>query len=626
MSLLIKSIKLDGFKSYEKATISFNEKFNVIVGENNIGKTTIFEAMLLWKKCYDLNVKANKKGFYKSGNNLYVNFEELHFIRLSQDTDIFNGTKKECMIYLQLFDDELQSNFDLGFTLTKPYNIPNAYIRITMIDQSEFSEFEKYCKYKNIKLDNIMFIHQTKPVSNVLNKEPYMYKGQIIKKIEKGKSNEVLRNKIINSINSNKERLETYMKKVLGIDFSFIIPTKNKKDQQEYIDLKVNINNQKLDIFLQGSGFLQVAEIFSTIDTVDNELNILLIDEPDSHISPRIQNKLLQELKKIHNTQIFVISHNDNFVSNLDPNEIIFINSDNKSKSDIYSLVQNSDLDVIHHSMGGIISSLTTLQNADKIIFVEGEDDIAYIKKIYNRMCVVDIADKILSDSIDFGDIAFWHIRGKDYLKIKIDNYKNILSQLVERKRYSIIFDKDFCTVKFNNIFKNEMKNRLGKNSKCYTHEGYCFESVLFSNDEILANFIHRLSKVDINIVEKFIEDYRISIQNDLKNVSTDRYNKMKNKFNGQKKESRLELKKVDFDCFAKECSKDYKYAMNKYNITEFVLNFEKRQKVKLFDRNDDNPETCASLLLKSYIETIKSIDDVYDSYKELIKFIFKND
>lgn len=102
---------------------------------------------------------------------------------------------------------------------------------------------------------------------------------------------------------------------------------------------------------LQGSGFLQVAEIFSSMAIMDNALNVLLIDEPDSHISPRIQNKLLDCLKEISNVQVFVITHNDNFVSELAAEDIIFINSENKNTGHIEAL-NDINIDVLHSSLG----------------------------------------------------------------------------------------------------------------------------------------------------------------------------------------------------------------------------------------------------------------------------------
>lgn len=36
--------------SINKLTIDLNDKYNLIIGKNNIGKTSIFESILFWKK------------------------------------------------------------------------------------------------------------------------------------------------------------------------------------------------------------------------------------------------------------------------------------------------------------------------------------------------------------------------------------------------------------------------------------------------------------------------------------------------------------------------------------------------------------------------------------------------
>ena len=47
---MIKKIVIDKFKSINHLEITPAGNFNVLIGENNIGKTTIFEAIHLWKR------------------------------------------------------------------------------------------------------------------------------------------------------------------------------------------------------------------------------------------------------------------------------------------------------------------------------------------------------------------------------------------------------------------------------------------------------------------------------------------------------------------------------------------------------------------------------------------------
>lgn len=64
---MLKKIYIKNFKSIQELEIDCNDGFNIIIGENNIGKTTIFEALHLWKICYDTNIqKRNKKLFYSN--------------------------------------------------------------------------------------------------------------------------------------------------------------------------------------------------------------------------------------------------------------------------------------------------------------------------------------------------------------------------------------------------------------------------------------------------------------------------------------------------------------------------------------------------------------------------------
>ena len=155
---------------------------------------------------------------------------------------------------------------------------------------------------------------------------------------------------------------------------------------------------------------------------MDNALNILLIDEPDSHISPRIQNNLLKCIKEIAKVQVFVISHNDNFVSEVQPNEVIFVNSENKGNGTIKAL-NDVNIDALHSALGGVITGLTRLQKSKRVIFVEGEDDISYLKSMN------EVLRKVGSGKcIDFSKVSFWYIRGKDDLKLKVMANKQLLS------------------------------------------------------------------------------------------------------------------------------------------------------------------------------------------------------
>ena len=624
--MYISELSLESFKSYENVRLIFDKSFNVIIGENNIGKSTIFEALQLWKKCYDLSITAKGDKFYSKTTTLYINFEDLHFIRLASDEDILYPGRTTCnlkVVFAEETNGPLQY-YALDFTLTKP-NIKNAYVRVIQGDEDEFGRLSERLGQLNIKLREFVFIHQTSPVSNVLSKEPYMFKGQIIKKIQRGKSDEVLRNKIIQSLEKGPQ-LETWMQDVLDISFRFILPKRSERDRSEYIKLLVERDGSKLDAYLQGSGFLQIAEIFSTIEVMDNALNVLLIDEPDSHISPRIQSRLLCCLKRISDTQTFIISHNDNFVADVAPENILFVNGTNKGQGMIEPL-NVGNIDALHVALGGIITGLTRLQKYKTIFFVEGKDDISYLRMLCSALKRIGSME-----AIEIDKLSFWFVRGKDSLNIKIMAGKQLLSQAVTGCRFNAIFDKDFSTSIANENFINtDIRGRLGNGCVVHTHNGYCIESVLFSNLELLKCYLEKLLPhaaahlIDGVIpnpnfdLSQFIQRFCENKRTDIRDVSTQFYKDMKNCFNSQKKPQRPELNNVNFDDFAAEACNTIQFLMNKNNIAEFVMQLESQIGGQLFARDDDSEETLSSGLLTHYFRTIETDTDIFPDFLELV-------
>lgn len=97
----VKSIQLKNFKGFENINIILNSKTNIIIGENNIGKSSLFEAILLWKKCFDNIIQSNKNSFYKIDKaGRYIPFNDLNFIRIINDTDLFYTSPNEARITL----------------------------------------------------------------------------------------------------------------------------------------------------------------------------------------------------------------------------------------------------------------------------------------------------------------------------------------------------------------------------------------------------------------------------------------------------------------------------------------------------------------------------------------------
>lgn len=621
MKLRISKISLKNFKTFEEISIHPNPDFNIIIGENSSGKSTIFEAIHLWEKCYQTYILDSRKGFYKvkKSTNRYVNYQDLDFLRITKDEDLFHNPKapdlgKCAEITIALTsDDEVAQTWNLGFKVTCPSSIKNAFYRVQPKDEEQFTAFaDSFCVAGKF-LDEAIFIYQTRPVSGVHQFEPYYNEAQIKKKIQKGSSHEVLRNKII-SKRKSKSALEDSISEIVEKPVKFTLPPTTRRDKDEYVRLDVSVNNSKpYDLHLQGSGFLQIVEILATIEFIDAPLKLLLVDEPDSHIHSKLQQNLLAHLRKIDHNQFFVISHNDQFVTNAGDSEVFFLSDDAKQSGSLEP-INPTGFDVIKNSLGGVILSLELLNQANHIAFVEGNDDADYLlslnKKIKNISPVIGCLSKV----------TFFPLRGKDNIVKKIEYNKRTLTSLIKGKSWNVIFDRDFSTTKVDEELKAMMN---GKDCRPHSHEGYCIESVIFSDKAILKRyFCSLIESLPDAEAENHIDQVLLQLATDIRNTDTLLNKDVEARFNGQKN-NRPEFEKLQFIDVMRSWTLEGEFkperVMSKPLIRDFVIELESRIQCSLFLRTSNNEEEIASKLFLKYIKFISSIEDVVPSLKQLL-------
>jgi AAA15 family ATPase/GTPase len=615
----ISKIFIKNFKNIEELEIFPNQNFNVIIGENNQGKTTIFEALQTWYRCYQLYIRPNRTHFYK-GNNLYLNYENLDFLRLSKDTDLYTSAPNKAIIGLTINDTNLEgveTEFNLEFLINRPQSISNAYLRVIKKVNANFYSFGEHLRNKSTKLDDAIFLYQTNPIARVLRKEPFMNEGQIRKKIKRGNSQEVLRSKIL--LHKNKEKLEEQVSKVLGTDIKFHLSNKNKKDKDEYVILQVERNNKSFELYLQGSGLIQITEIFATVDYLASKLNILLIDEPDSHIHLTLQKRLMENLKELSDNQTFIISHNDGFVSETKDGELFYLNDNSKN---IKKLLPLEDADLIKKDFGSPIQTLEELNSSDNIVFVEGNDDKNYFKTLRNKILDSDIETNI----DEMKKCFFFQIRGKDNLVVKIDNNRRTLSQLFNDKKYIIITDKDFSTVTLSNTENTAIQTRLRGNSKAICHDGYCIESTLFSDLEKLNNYITYKTSLSYSDIATNSNEILDSFISDFNNVSSERHSNFEQKFITQQK-NRIELSTITFNQVLRDSilNKDsLKNIMNKGLIREYITCLETKCSVEIVENGSVlNDEDFCNKLFTDYLDNIPNHKILFDCHKSFITEIY---
>lgn len=451
---IIKNIEIKNYKGFDQLKITCDE-FNIIIGENNIGKSSIFEALLLWKQCYDCVTLSKQTGFYKDSSSKYLRYEDLEFLRLTSDRDLFNQyTQGNKMITIIVELEYKSIIYNLGFEITCSENPGNVYFRINYVDGDEFS---KFANNFNGKVSDAIYIHKTQSISTIPAKEPYMNKAQVRRKIVRGKSYEVLRNKMISSENLLR-KIENDLREVFK-DKSINLKAKSS-NSDEYINLQVEIKGKSSELHLQGSGFLQIVEIFSSIEFFDGALNIILLDEPDSHIHVQLLLSLINTLKEqSENNQIFIISHNEKFVDySFDKGKLFFLNREVKNKSKCLIPINDRMKLYVKKELGSIISNLDEFGSVEKLIFVEGKNDIHFWERAFQKYMQLK--------KIPSSNPYFIFIDGKDKIDEKIRHFLNMSQQIKKIDKIIVIFDKDFSTICLNKKEISAVKKAISDRDK----------------------------------------------------------------------------------------------------------------------------------------------------------------
>lgn len=628
MDLSISEIFIKNFKGIKEIRYYPHDDFNIIIGENNIGKSTIFEAIQLWEKCYTSFIQSKLKSFYKvdASKHRYVNYDELDFLRIQKSADLFNKYRSGAKAIIGLTIKSENSSYNLEFNITRPTSIDNAFFRVQTTDHEEFRRFsEDFVRSTNKNLTEAIFIYQTRPLSSVHKSEPYLTKPQINKKIRTGLSQEVLRNKINSLSKQQHQALETSLSRILGKIVKIDLPPSGTAQKKECIEIYVKIGNQiPKELYLQGSGFIQIVEILSTIELVETPLKVLLVDEPDSHIHAKLQKNLIEELRLLSNNQFFIISHNDQFVTSAKEGELFFLNEEVHNAHKMLPLPYES-FNEIKKSLGGVLVGLELLNKAKKIIFVEGDDDEAYLNDIYSKYC------KIMNNNSKMDELFFFPLRGKDQIIKKIDYNKRILSKLFKNKSFIPIFDKDFSSSKTDVSLYKGIKKVLGNNCKILTHDGYCIESVLFSDlDNLKRLLLIMYSHLDDNLIIRSIDEVVEYFDTNIDKVSSPLYQQLKSSFEGQMNNNRPEFIGHTLDLTIAEWVVKRKFNLNscsmymsKKMIKEFFYLLEEKLNCWILRLNYDesvvelSDEDICHQLMMAYINYS---EDIYESYKSIFE------
>lgn len=618
--MYLKSLHIQNFKFFEDVFFAFNADINIFTGVNNSGKTTTLEAIALWQECFvkllmqaQRNAKSPYNNYQKNdyvlGNtqNKYFQFEEINSVRSPNFEDIFFQGETNRVIRLEAvlkieggFSSAFSSDFEIDEELKISFLIKSAggnyNIALENFLDYDFKIFNQFFS----KFPNPISLSYASPVSNILPKEKYMTIPNV-RALGSGRmSMEVLRNRL-SLVYSNRRDTSAFQNFVM--DLNYILFGKNfgislseksniQKDSQVIFEVIFqnasfeNAENKKdtpKDLALLGSGTLQIIEILLNVyyQEYESDVNMILLDEPDSHIHRDIQARMLEILQqRASKNQFFITTHNEAFIRNASVLHLFHLENISKKEYKPLSFEQNiipekrfkgiypTLVDSIFRSYGQAtgLDFMNALE-ADKIIFVEGKDDVIAIQFLLQKTSINKNARKNV----------FWVLNGISHVFKDILGYKNLFEQIKNQKtlweKCVLVMDKDFVSDEHRENIIKKMKEQLSLPT--YITQAYTFEAILLSNIPLLA----RLLENYLHLKGIFAND---NIENETQKAYQDLEKNLREKYQGDNENVKQTIHRYqDLETKLNELFNDKKANKNSIiyvdNLTLYYQNYLKK-------------------------------------------------
>ncbi|HTO14967.1 MAG TPA: AAA family ATPase [Edaphocola sp.] len=342
----IKSIEIKNFRNFSDFRIDFTEGFQTIIGENNIGKSNLYWAIRL---VLDKNLSYNSR-----------NLEEKDFYDfVDLEIDTYSS------ISIEFYGDNLASIPNLHALKTSDNTVRISYLyahKSKLIEtDEEFTKIEikdfqwrlygggdtfliddidklNQISFRDIEGINLYYISGFRNINSDLSGSSKSLLSEYCKSRSEAEeeldSVKTILSKTSDDLNKLEfipeisETVKNKNEEIAGSHFTFPVSLGfiNNDDNEVWNQLKLFFNpkagkNISLNVLGLGQKNLLYLSLFLSrlINEQDsNEVNILLIEEPEAHLHPQLQKILFSNLSGLLNTQVFMSSHSTHIASDCD--------------------------------------------------------------------------------------------------------------------------------------------------------------------------------------------------------------------------------------------------------------------------------------------------------------------
>ncbi|MBF0183747.1 MAG: AAA family ATPase [Magnetococcales bacterium] len=360
----ITRLTLRNFKSIGEQTYEFGS-FDLLVGRNNAGKSTILQALAIWQFCID-QFRQARRGGERGIQVVLPNFTALpvpEFNLLWKDkTDrhyvenLDHPDKKQLKYILIHIGVEWKTDGTADhFGITLRYHSPQTIYAIPE---------EGWQKLQGTALTNLPTIAYIPPFSGLEPVEKRLDPAPIRQQVGKGQPGSVLRNLLLTVPPEQwsllAERIEQWFSVTLR---------RPVYDPQKDVHIQVLYQQDKrlFDLIAGGSGFQQTLILLAFL--YGYRPDVMLIDEPDAHLHGNLQREILDFfLAQAKDTQFLIATHAEEMIRGVNPGQILSLLDGQPRRVGSSAALIRALSDVNNQE-------IYRLQHASLLLYVEGDSD-----------------------------------------------------------------------------------------------------------------------------------------------------------------------------------------------------------------------------------------------------------
>ncbi|SJZ64075.1 Predicted ATP-dependent endonuclease of the OLD family, contains P-loop ATPase and TOPRIM domains [Pilibacter termitis] len=455
---MIKKIVIKNYKQFSDFEVDCNPNRNIFIGENGAGKSSLLQAI-------SLVLSGSYAQIEKSGlMNLFNSKTIERFLKNG------NGDLPELLIELY-FDDSIPEIRD-NFRLEGKHNsvkLPNKFgINLRIFPNNELiSDITESLKNSDRKIFpfefyKVEFSTFAGELYNSYNK-PFKFnfslvdtssidtKFEIRKRIDEIYNDSVLPENRAKINNEFRKQTDEFINKIINDrlmeekDYRIAIDNYSEQSFRE----KITALKSDVDIKNFGQGEKVLLSIENSYIRRNDKTKVILIEEPENHLSFSNMHLLLDSIEKEKDIQTFISTHSNMIASRLEIANCIFLHNG------IGLSLKELDLETVKFFQRSTNQHILNFILGNKSILVEGNAEYILVNKFYELKTGVSPNDDgvhILSvDGLSFErylrvaqkltgkKVAVITDNDGDYQKNIVDKYDNYNSD----KNIGIFFDKD---------------------------------------------------------------------------------------------------------------------------------------------------------------------------------------